>query len=85
MVSLILRLYRWTDLRRFIEDKLFGDNENTHNLAEFLLDMYDLEDLLELNDLTEIEVVSYLLEAGLLGEPASVIQEYEDAETEEEE
>lgn len=64
---------------------MFGDNENTHNLAEFLLDMYDLEDLLELNDLTEIEVVSYLLEAGLLGEPASVIQEYEDAETEEEE
>lgn len=64
---------------------MFGDNENTHNLAEFLLDMYDLEDLLELNDLTEIEVVSYLLEVGLLGEPASVIQEYEDAETEEEE
>ena len=62
---------------------MFGDNEHTRNLAEEILEFLALEDLLELNDLTEIEVVAYLLEAGLLGEPSTLIQKYEIMEEEE--
>lgn len=57
---------------------MFGDNENTRNLAEFLLEVYSLEELLDLNDMTETELVTHLLEAGLLGEPAAIIEEYEE-------
>lgn len=57
---------------------MFGDSEYITELAEFLLEVYSLEDLLDLNDMTEIELVTHLLEAGLFGEPASIIQEYEE-------
>ncbi len=63
---------------------MFGDNENTRNLAEAILDVYTIEELLELNDLTEIELVTHLLEAGLLGEPATIIEAYEENSNEEE-
>jgi hypothetical protein len=62
---------------------MFGDNDNTHELADLLLDLYSLEELLELNDMTEIELVAHLLEAGLLGEPSSIIETYETQEEDE--
>lgn len=61
---------------------MFGDNDNTRSLVDFLLEMYDFDELLELNDLTEEEVLAYLLEAGLVAQPRSVIESYEENETE---
>lgn len=56
---------------------MFGDNDTTRELAEFLLGLYTLEELLELNDLTEVEVLIRLLEDGFIAEPASIVQAYE--------
>jgi hypothetical protein len=57
---------------------MFGDNERTHELVEFLLELYSLEELLEMNDLSPEEVLAHLLEAGLLIEPRSVVEAYEE-------
>lgn len=57
---------------------MFGDNDNTWGLAGLLLEWYTLEELLELNDLTEEELVVHLLETGIIVEPRSVIEGYEE-------
>lgn len=56
---------------------MFGDNPRTRELAEFLLEIYTLPQILEMNELTEEDALSLLLEHGYLSEPQTVIQEYE--------
>lgn len=62
--------------------KLFGDNEKTWELARWLLEMFSLSDLLDMNDVTEEELVVKLLEDGIIAEPRSVIESYEEDATE---
>ncbi len=56
---------------------MFGENSQTKELAEELLDSFNLDELLEMNDLSEVEVICLLLEWGYLGEPQRLIQLYE--------
>lgn len=56
---------------------MFGDNERTRALAKFILENMSLEELLEHNDISEDDLVVWLLENGLLYEPQSIIQQYE--------
>jgi len=49
--------------------EMFGDTERYRRIAEELLEDYSLEDILELNDLSEVEVLEYLIGAGLIYEP----------------
>lgn len=60
---------------------MFGDNSLTSDLIEELLGLFTFEDLLELNDLSEEDVLRVLLEGGYIGEPERILQAYEDYET----
>lgn len=60
---------------------MFGDNRGTYELIEELLSLHTLEELFEMNDLSEEDVLRILLEGGYLGEPERVLQAYEDYET----
>lgn len=60
---------------------MFGDNRLTWDLADELLSMFTLDEILEMNDITETEVLKILLEGGCIGEPERVLQAYEDYET----
>lgn len=46
-------------------------------LEEILLANFTLEELLELNDISEEEVIEMLFDAGLISEPESLIREFE--------
>lgn len=46
-------------------------------IAEVLLDMFELEEILEMNDLTPHEVLERLIEGGLIGEPSRILEELE--------
>lgn len=48
------------------------------NIEEILLANFTLEELLELNDITEEEVVELLHKQGWLSEPENLIREFED-------
>lgn len=56
---------------------MFGDNDKTRKLAEFLLEMFSIEDILEMNEMTTEDVLVFLLEHGMFSEPSGVIEEYE--------
>lgn len=47
---------------------MVGDNEQLQQLAEKIAETYDLEDLLDIVDLTPEEVVYILLEGGHIPE-----------------
>jgi len=48
---------------------VFGDFSVYEEIAEALLSDFTLEELLELNNLTELEVLSILIEGGHVGQP----------------
>ena len=60
---------------------MFGDNRRTYELIEELLDLFSLEEIFDINDLTTEEVLRILLEGGHLGEPSYVLTKYEDEQT----
>lgn len=45
---------------------MFGDSEALLELAERMLEVFDLDELFDDNDLTEAEVLSALIRAGLI-------------------
>lgn len=47
------------------------------NIEDLLLVGFSLEELMEMNDITEEQVVVLLYEAGLIYEPENVIREFE--------
>jgi hypothetical protein len=47
-------------------------------LAEVLLQSFDLSEILEMNDLTEEEVLSLLIDNGLISEPSRIVDDYEE-------
>lgn len=53
---------------------MFGDTEKYKELAESALELFDLEELLEMNDLDDVSVVALLISRGL-------IDTYDDYET----
>lgn len=57
---------------------MFGQSEDLADLADFLLSQFTLDELLEMNDLTELEVLQRLIEDGMIGEPEHVIEEFQD-------
>lgn len=61
---------------------MFGDTEVFTEIAERLLEMYDLEDILEMNNLTSEDALAILIEGGFIGHPESIIRELEQEETE---
>lgn len=46
-------------------------------LEEILLANFSLDEILELNDLTEEDVIALLFENGLVKEPENLIREFE--------
>jgi hypothetical protein len=47
-------------------------------LVDFLLAQFDLQELLEMNDLTDEEVLQMLIDGGKIGEPQRVLSEWEE-------
>jgi hypothetical protein len=47
-------------------------------LVDFLLTQFDLQELLEMNDLTDEEVLQMLIDGGKIGEPQRVLSEWEE-------
>lgn len=62
---------------------MFGEDEYTTKLTEELLETFTLEEILELNDLTEHEVVAILIRGGHIGAPEHLIELFEGSSTEE--
>lgn len=56
---------------------MLGERNVWLAVAEELLDLYSLEELLEINDVEETEAVEYLLRIGRLVYPESVIRQVE--------
>lgn len=56
---------------------MYGKENSIDDLLEFLLEQFTLEELLEMNDLTEIEVLKVLFTEGLLVQPERVLQQEE--------
>lgn len=56
---------------------MFGENTNTYDLIEELLELFSLEEIFDINDLTSEDVLRILLEGGHLGEPSFILQKYE--------
>jgi len=59
---------------------MFGDDKWAASVAEDLLSSFELDELLELNDLTEHEALSILIEAGFIVQPERYFQ-YEEETT----
>lgn len=57
---------------------MFGHENTLDDLAEFLLSQFSLDEILEMNDLTDEEVLLHLLQNGLIGEPEHVLKVYEE-------
>ena len=51
----------------------FGHENTLEDIFEFLLEQFTLEEILEMNDLTETDVLLSLFEGGLLGQPAVIL------------
>jgi hypothetical protein len=47
-------------------------------LVDFLLSQFELLELLEMNDLTDEEVLQMLIDGGKIGEPQRVLSEWEE-------
>lgn len=60
---------------------MFGDNRGTYDLIEELLSLHTLEELFEMNDISEEDVLRILLEGGHIGEPERVLQAFEIEQT----
>lgn len=56
---------------------MFGDKDYRSHV-EILLADFSFSDLLEMNDLTEEDVLDFLLEHGMLSEPQRLFQEYDE-------
>lgn len=52
-------------------------------LAEALLEMFSLPELLELNDITEEDVLELLIREGRMSQPEHIVLEYEEESEEE--
>lgn len=52
---------------------MFGHENTLEDLLEFLLEQFTFEELLEMNDLSETDVLLALFEGGLLGQPARIL------------
>lgn len=48
------------------------------SLSEILLQSFELSELLEMNDLTEEEVLDVLIKEGLISEPSRIVDDYEE-------
>lgn len=55
--------------------KMYGKENTLDDIFEFLLEQFTLEEILELNDITEAEVLEMLFEKGLLTEPERVFDD----------
>lgn len=56
---------------------MFGDDNYLSDIAEALLKEYSIEELLELNNLTEEEVLEILIEGGHIGYPRTFFERLE--------
>jgi hypothetical protein len=54
--------------------RMYGKDNDLDDLLEFLLEQFTLEEILEINDLTEREVLLILFREGLLVEPERVFK-----------
>lgn len=54
--------------------KMFGDDTWAEELAEEILLSFPLDEVLEMNDLTELETLVHLIEAGLISEPERIVR-----------
>lgn len=52
----------------------------TKTLAEVLLQSFDLLEIMEMNDLTEEEVLDILIEGGYIDQPERIVREFEVSE-----
>ncbi len=59
---------------------MFGHENTAEDLIDFLLSQFDLSDLLEMNDLSEYDVLLLLFEGGLIAEPEHIIERFEATE-----
>lgn len=48
---------------------MFGDDETIIAIAEEMLSDIELADILEMNDLTDLEVLTILISGGYIGQP----------------
>ena len=55
--------------------KMYGKDNSLEDILEFLLEQFTLEELLEMNDITELEVLEILYHEGFLTEPERVFPE----------
>lgn len=54
---------------------MFGDHSYARDKAQELLDLYYLEEVLELNDLTDHEVLELLITRGLIRYPETLMDQ----------
>lgn len=57
---------------------MFGDSEFEERLAEALLSDFEFSDILELNDLSDQEVLEILIRGGYISQPETYINQFED-------
>jgi hypothetical protein len=48
---------------------MFGDTDRYEDMAEQLLEDIDFLDILEMNNLTELEVLAFLIQEGMIKYP----------------
>lgn len=60
---------------------MFGEDQVFADIAEELLELYDLEEILELNDVTHEELIETLLRLGRISYPETVVQRMEESST----
>lgn len=59
---------------------MFADTEIFNDISEELLSLFDMEEILEMNNLTNHEVICILLEGGHLGYPRDIIDGLQEQE-----
>lgn len=57
---------------------MFGDSDFEERLAEALLSDFDFLEILELNDLSDQEVLEILIRGGYISQPENYISQIED-------
>ena len=59
-------------------ETMYGKDNSLNDVLEFLLEQFTLEEILEMNDLTQIEILNILFDEGLLFQPERVFERLED-------
>lgn len=54
--------------------QMYGKANTLEDVFEFLLEQFSLDEILEMNDLTEVEVLELLFKEGLITQPERSFQ-----------